>query len=74
MLYEVITGGATFAERLRQEQPALVGRVIVASGDLTSELAREMIAATGAATLEKPFDLNRLETLIREVAGRPTAP
>ncbi len=67
-------GGATFAERLRQEQPALVGRVIVASGDLTSELAREMIAATGAATLEKPFDLNRLETLIREVARRPTAP
>jgi len=67
-------GGATFAERLRHERPALVGRVIVASGDLTSPLAREMIAATGAATLEKPFDLNRLETLIREVAGRPTAP
>ena len=33
----------------------------------------EMIAATGAACVEKPFDLGRLEALVRETAVRATA-
>ena len=33
----------------------------------------EILAATGAACVEKPFDLERLEALVRETAGRATA-
>lgn len=67
-------GGKEFVERLRRERPALSERLVLATGDPRGEEARAIVAATGAACVDKPFDLERLETVIRETAARTSGP
>ncbi len=66
--------GREFVERLRRERPALGGRLVLATGDPRGEEARAIIAATGATCIHKPFDLDRLEAVIRETAARTRGP
>jgi DNA-binding response OmpR family regulator len=68
------SSGREFVERLRAERPALAGRLVLATGDPHSEEARAIVAATGAARIDKPFDLEQLEAAIRAAAERPTGP
>jgi len=67
-------GGREFVERLRRERPALGARLILTTGDPRGEDARAILAATGAACIDKPFDLERLEAVIRETAARARGP
>jgi PAS domain S-box-containing protein len=62
--------GREFVERLRREHPDLGARLVLATGDPRSDEARAILDATGARRIDKPFDLERLEAVIRETAPR----
>jgi len=57
--------GRQLYERLRDERPALVERLVIVSG-----ASEPWVAAAGCAQLPKPFDLTEVRALARDVAGR----
>jgi two-component system NtrC family sensor kinase len=63
--------GPALWRRLRQEQPALAGRVLFVSGDTLSDAARQSLAECGAPTLDKPFTSADLLGAVRAVLGEP---
>lgn len=63
--------GREFLERLRVERPELAARLIFTTGDALEGDTAALIQESRAPTLSKPFDLNSLERLIRDVAMRP---
>ncbi|MFM7507457.1 MAG: response regulator, partial [Rubrivivax sp.] len=63
--------GPSLWRRLRQEQPALAGRVLFVSGDTLSDAARQSLAECGAPTLDKPFTSADLLGAVRAVLGEP---
>jgi two-component system NtrC family sensor kinase len=62
--------GRDFLGRLRLERPELLTRLIFTTGDALEDDHVAIIRESGAPTVSKPFDLNVLERLIREVAMR----
>jgi signal transduction histidine kinase len=58
--------GAEFYERLLEERPALAGRVLFLSGDITHLAARGLAEVPRDRVLVKPVELAELERRIRE--------
>jgi len=65
--------GREFLERLRQQHPAMVGRLIFSTGDTFAPDTTALLEEAGAPSLVKPFDFAKLETLLREVASARTS-
>jgi two-component system, NtrC family, sensor kinase len=56
---------------IRQREPELAGRVVFVTGDTLSPATQARIAQTGNPSLAKPFQIERLEALVRSLlAGR----
>ena len=62
-------GGDQLFEIAASVQPQLRQRTIITTGD-GSERARELIAACGCASLDKPFDLSALLDLAHQLTLR----
>lgn len=61
--------GREFLERLREEQPAMVSRLIFSTGDTFAPDTAALLRDAGVPSLVKPFDFARLEALLYEVAA-----
>ncbi|MCA3239679.1 MAG: response regulator [Rubrivivax sp.] len=59
--------GPALWQRLQAEHPALARRMLFVSGDTLSDAARQTLADTGAATLDKPFTSTDLLGAVRAV-------
>ena len=59
--------GAELHERLKAERPALLRRLIVATGDTVSDDAADFVRRTACPVLQKPFELSELRSLVRRV-------
>jgi two-component system response regulator AtoC len=71
-------GGKELVRELARDRPELLERLILSTGDTLAPETSALLEQTGVPVLVKPFDFDRLEQLIREVADgragrRPTA-
>ena len=71
-------GGKELVSELARDRPELLDRLILSTGDTLAPETSALLEQTGVPVLVKPFDFDRLEQLIRDVAGgragrRPTA-
>ena len=64
--------GRQFLERLRQEHPAMVSRLIFSTGDTFAPDTAALLQEAGVPSLVKPFDFAKLEALVREVVSART--
>jgi len=65
--------GRQFLERLRQEHPAMVSRLIFSTGDTFAPDTAALLQEAGVPSLVKPFDFAKLEALVREVVSARTS-
>jgi two-component system NtrC family sensor kinase len=66
--------GFELHQALRQREPELAARLIFVTGDTLSAATQARIAQTGNPYIAKPFQIERLEALVRaQLAGRPVA-
>jgi PAS domain S-box-containing protein len=65
--------GRQFLERLRQDHPAMVQRLIFSTGDTFAPDTAALLQEAGVPSLVKPFDFAKLETLLREVVSARTS-
>ena len=65
--------GRQFLERLRQEHPAMVTRLIFSTGDTFAPDTAALLQEAGVPSLVKPFEFTKLETLLREVVSARTS-
>jgi PAS domain S-box-containing protein len=61
--------GREFLDRLRQEYPAMVSRLIFSTGDTFASDTASLLREAGVPSLVKPYDFAKLETMLHEVAG-----
>jgi DNA-binding NtrC family response regulator len=61
--------GAELYDQLKASRPALLRRLIVATGDAVSDDAAEFVRRTACPVLQKPFELEELRTLVRRVVA-----
>jgi two-component system NtrC family sensor kinase len=66
-------GGREFLAGLRRERPDLVGRLLFSSGDTAAPETASLLRESGVPSIIKPFDLARLEQVIREIAAAAAA-
>ena len=71
-------GGKELVRELSRDRPELLERLILSTGDTLAPETSALLEQTGVPVLVKPFDFDRLEQLIRDVADgragrRPTA-
>ena len=62
--------GREFLERLRQEHPAMVSRLVFSTGDTFATDTSSLLREAGVPSLVKPYDFAKLEALLHEVVGR----
>ena len=62
--------GREFLERLRQEHPAMVSRLVFSTGDTFATDTSSLLQEAGVPSLVKPYDFAKLEALLHEVVGR----
>src|SRR2546423_7405636 len=60
--------GGEFLERLRREYPAMVNRLVFATGDTVAADTATLLRDSGVPSLLKPYDFAKLEDLLHEVA------
>lgn len=60
--------GAELIGRVMTTDPSWRGRIILTSGDLSSETSAQVLAETGARGLEKPFQVAELILALRAAA------
>jgi PAS domain S-box-containing protein len=65
--------GRQFLERLRQDHPAMVQRLIFSTGDTFAPDTAALLQEAGVPSLVKPFDFAKLETLLREIVSARTS-
>jgi CheY-like chemotaxis protein len=65
--------GRQFLERLRQEHPAMVSRLIFTTGDTFAPDTAALLQESAVPSLVKPFDFAKLETLLRELVSARTS-
>ncbi len=65
----ILDGEALYGE-LERRFPALKRRVIFLTGDLLSSEKRAFLERTGAPFLAKPFDLEDVRRLVRQMLTR----
>jgi CheY-like chemotaxis protein len=59
--------GSELHERLKAERPALLRRLIVATGDTVSDEAADFVRRTSCPVLQKPFELSELRSLVHRI-------
>jgi len=64
-------GGAALYRYVADTCPALAERFVFCSGDLVSEPSRQFLQRCGRPCLEKPFEVEALESVARQYAGLP---
>jgi FixJ family two-component response regulator len=57
--------GMDLYEELRRTKPALAARIVFMTGGTFTPRTREFLANVPNPTLDKPFDLTALKTLLR---------
>jgi PAS domain S-box-containing protein len=62
--------GREFVERLRQERPELLDRLILSTGDTFAADTAALLREVGVPALVKPFDFDTLERTVRSAAAR----
>jgi two-component system NtrC family sensor kinase len=60
--------GREFLERLRQEHPAMVSRLVFTTGDTFAADTSTLLRESGVPSLVKPYDFAKLESMLHEVA------
>jgi two-component system cell cycle sensor histidine kinase/response regulator CckA len=65
--------GAAVYENVKQCHPELVGRFVFMTGGAFTERAREFLAQYPGAQLEKPFNINDVEKLLRQLSASDAA-
>jgi signal transduction histidine kinase/ActR/RegA family two-component response regulator len=60
--------GREFLERLRRDHPAMVRRLIFSTGDTFAPDTAALLSEAGVPSLVKPFDFEKLATLVLNVA------
>jgi DNA-binding NtrC family response regulator len=58
--------GMELYERVKQQRPAVLGRMIFSTGDVVSSEAAAFVAHTSCPVLQKPFELAVLRELIAQ--------
>ncbi|MCK6591055.1 MAG: PAS domain S-box protein, partial [Polyangiaceae bacterium] len=66
--------GMTLYEELRRIAPCQADRMIFLTGGAFTAGARKFLAEIANHSLEKPFDMDRLRDMVREVIGERPAP
>ncbi len=61
--------GAELHERLQKDRPELLPHLILATGDTVSPEAAEFVQRTSCPVLQKPFELQELRSLVRQMTG-----
>jgi signal transduction histidine kinase/CheY-like chemotaxis protein len=61
--------GRDVYQQVKVARPALLSRLVFASGDTASPDTAEFLAATPCAVLEKPFELSELAAVVGRVSG-----
>jgi two-component system cell cycle sensor histidine kinase/response regulator CckA len=61
--------GAAVYERVKQAHPELLGRFVFMTGGAFTERARDFLAQYPGAQLEKPFNINDIEKLLRQLTA-----
>ena len=61
--------GRQFLERLRQNHPAMVRRLIFSTGDTFAPDTAALLLEASVPSLVKPFEFAKLETMLREVVA-----
>ena len=64
--------GIALFEQLEQAAPALAGRILVASGDLSQPDTRVFLQRTGAPALLKPYSIHDLLEALSRMCAQPT--
>ena len=62
-------GGEGLCDWIRAERPALMGRLLLMSGDLLTPSTQEFLANTSLPALAKPFTLDALRSALSPFAG-----
>jgi CheY-like chemotaxis protein len=65
--------GIALFEQLQRAAPALAGRILVASGDLSQPETAVFLARTGAPALLKPYPTHDLLEALERMCTRPAA-
>jgi CheY-like chemotaxis protein len=65
--------GIALFDQLQQAAPALAGRILVASGDLSQPETTVFLERTGAPTLLKPYATSDLLEALKRMCTRPAA-
>jgi signal transduction histidine kinase/CheY-like chemotaxis protein len=65
--------GRVFLERLRQEYPTMVSRLIFSTGDTFAPDTAALLRDSGVPSLVKPFDFVKLEALLRDLVSAKTS-
>jgi len=65
--------GRQFLERLRQDHPAMVQRLIFSTGDTFAPDTAALLKEAGVPSLVKPFEFAKLENLLRDVVAARTS-
>ena len=65
--------GREFLERLRRDHPQMVSRLVFSTGDTFAPDTISLLKESGVPSVVKPFDFDRLERLVREVAALANA-
>ncbi|HTI03788.1 MAG TPA: ATP-binding protein [Gemmatimonadales bacterium] len=60
--------GGEFLDRLRQEHPAMVPRLVFTTGDTFAPDTSTLLRESGVPSLVKPYDFAKLERLLWEIA------
>lgn len=65
--------GEGFYERIRQDFPAMLGRVVFTSGDMLREETQAFLRKCGCPALQKPYELSELVSVLRSLRPAETA-
>jgi two-component system NtrC family sensor kinase len=65
-----VLGGIEFYRELTRRDPRLADRLIFVSGDTLNTQATDFLESVGAPRLSKPFALEQVQALVRQVLGR----
>lgn len=65
--------GIQLYERLKQENPGILRRLVFSTGDIVSEEAATFVRSTDCVVLQKPFELTTLRAVIDRVLAAAEA-
>jgi two-component system NtrC family sensor kinase len=66
-------GGAQFWDQLTSRDSRMAGRVVFVTGDVVGEETADLLRRTAAPSLQKPFDMDELSAMVRQMLDRERA-